>query len=363
MYIKELSFKNFRNLQEDTIFPHANMNVIYGENAQGKTNLLEAMWLFTGEKSFRGAKESEFLNLYHQDNCYLKLRFFGGEREKEACIRWKNGKREISINQVAKKGISAFTGVFCAVIFSPEHLSLIKGGPAERRGFIDTALCQIKPSYERQLFQYQHTLFQRNSLLKDIPKHPELKDTLEIWDDRLAKSGSAIIEERFRYVEKLLQPVKDFYSGISGKREEVQIFYSSTIENKGSLFEEMRNKLLLSQNEDISSGFTSCGPHRDDLKFEINGLPAKEYGSQGQQRSLILALKFAELSALQAVLNEPPVLFLDDVMSELDKKRQSYLLNHIHPYQVFITCCEPETAELMENGSVFRVESGKIVKE
>lgn len=374
MHVLRLATQNFRNLADGEMFPCEGVNVIYGGNAQGKTNLLEGLWLFTGGHSFRGAKDSELPRLDREKGtnspvASLALDFFSEEREQKAVLNIENGRRNSVINGVKKKTGSALIGKVCAVIFSPEHLLLVKEGPARRRSFIDGALCQIKPSYAGLLSVYNRSLLQRNALLKDIGRFPELRDTLEVWDARLAKLGASVMVERQSYVDKVGPRVQAIYEGISKGKERILAEYSPSVKLSVENFSPQDaetaflQELKRTERSDMRSGFTSMGPHRDDLELTLNGLSARSYGSQGQQRSAVLALKLAEAETLASVTGETPVVLLDDVMSELDQSRQDYLLNHLHGRQVFITCCSPETVSLLETGKRFRVEAGTVFPE
>ena len=373
MVVTRLGCQNFRNLRDGELFPCPGVNVIYGGNAQGKTNLLEGLWLFTGGHSFRGAKDVELPRLdtatgENAPTAALALDFFSEGREQKALLQFENGRRSSVINGVKKKTGSALVGKVCAVIFSPEHLLLVKEGPARRRGFLDGALCQIRPSYAGMLHVYQRALSQRNALLKDIGRFPELRDTLEVWDARLIQLGAAVMEERRRYVEKIAPQSQEIYRGISRGKEELSLSYApsprlSEGSSQQDWIELFKTELRRTEASDVRSGFTSVGPHRDDLEITLGGLSARMYGSQGQQRSAVLALKLAEAQALSQLTGETPIVLLDDVMSELDQSRQDYLLNHLHGRQVFITCCSPETVSLQETGMRFRVEAGEVFPE
>ena len=373
MYVTRLATQNFRNLTDGQLFPCEGVNVIYGDNAQGKTNLLEALWLFTGGHSFRGSKDTELAKISPKgaatNTASLALDFFSEEREQKAILNIENGRRSSVINGVKKKTGSALIGKVRAVIFSPEHLLLIKEGPARRRSFIDGALCQIKPSYAALFSRYSRSLMQRNALLKDMIKFPELEDTLEVWDARLVQLGIQVTEERIKHVKHLAPKIKEIYTGISKGREEMEIKYSTTIKTDVENFsaedaqQSFLSELKRLRASDIRSGFTSVGPHRDDLEILLNGISARSFGSQGQQRSAVLAMKLAESQVLFEISGEAPIVLLDDVMSELDRSRQDYLLNHLHGRQVFITCCSPETVSLMETGVRFKVEAGNICRE
>ncbi len=365
MYITRFLCDSFRNIEAQEFLPDPGVNVICGKNAQGKTNLIEAVWLFTGEKSFRGAKDGDYLPLaLAHKRVSMRLSFESGGRENEVLLGFSEGKKQIEINGVRRRGLSALTGCFCAVIFSPEHLSLVKSTPNLRRNFLDNAICQIRPLYSKTLYQYDRTLAERNSLLKDILRHPELRDTLEIWDERLAYFGSRIIRQRLEYLDPLKKFARKIYYELSSGTEAIDLSYLST-ENCGAedLYAEMIAAFKRTEREDLQNGFTTTGPHRDDIEFTIDGKSARSFGSQGQQRSIVLALKFAEAEMLASVIGEKPVLLLDDVMSELDQKRQEYILNHIGGYQVLITCCDVQNTDLLRKGSVFSVSEGRITRE
>ena len=236
---------------------------------------------------------------------------------------------------------------------------------ARRRSFIDGALCQLKPGYAGLLGIFQRALLQRNALLKDLVRFPELTDTLAVWDARFAKLGGEVMAERAAYVQRLAPKVQEIYFGISKGREGLMVSYAPAVKAEGGLDSQQAEQALLQElartrRSDIRAGFTTTGPHRDDLEITLDGLSARVYGSQGQQRSAVLALKLAEAEALSQLTGEPPVVLLDDVMSELDQSRQDYLLNHLHGRQVFITCCSPETVSRMETGRRFRVEAGQV---
>lgn len=355
------------------MFPCQGVNVIYGDNAQGKTNLLEALWLFTGGHSFRGAKDAELPRLDGQgknaSSASLDLDFFSEERPQKASLKIENGRRSSVINGVKKKTGSALVGKVRAVIFSPEHLLLVKEGPSRRRNFLDGALCQLKPGFAASLSVYNRALLQRNALLKDMARFPELRDTLEVWDAKLVRLGAAVMRERIFYLERLSPIVEEIYHGISKGKEKILVRYSPSLKVsvENFSFEETENMFLQelkrSLPSDSRSGYTSVGPHRDDMEIMLNGLSVRSYGSQGQQRSTVLALKLAEAETLAGVSNESPVVLLDDVMSELDQSRQDYLLNHLHGRQVFLTCCSPEVVSLQETGKRFRVEAGEVFPE
>ena len=353
MKVLELRASGFRNLETLRFFPCGGLNAVTGENAQGKTNLLEAMWLFTGGHSFRGARDQELVRAGAQE-ARLSLTFFSGGREQRAELTLRGGARQAVLNGVMKRGMAELIGRFCAVVFSPEHLSLVKGGPAERRAFLDSALCQAKPSYAIAYARYRRTLNQRNALLKDIARHPELEDTLPIWDDRLCRSGAVLIRERRAYLERFAPRASAHYAGIAHGREELRLTYQPSC--GGDMAESLRRALR----EDIRSGHTSVGPHRDDIGIEIGNMAARLYASQGQQRSAVLAMKLAEAAVLAEACGEEPVVFLDDVLSELDGSRQLYLLSSLSGRQSFLTGCELPPRALSGTAARFLVRGGTV---
>lgn len=366
MIITKLQFEGFRNLDDGEITPDSGVNVIFGTNAQGKTNLLEGIWLLSGNRSFRGSRDSELIK-FGRDFARLKIDFFSEEREQTAEILFLKGKKEVKINGIKQTSTSALVGKLCAVVFSPEHLTLVKSGPAERRKFLDNAICQIKPSYGELLANYNKTLAQRNALLKDLPYHSQLLDTLDIWDYRLAMLGASVIRMRVHYVDRLCECAKKYHSGISDNMEDLEISYNCGIErdkcdDSAVIREILSEKILQIREEDIKDRCTSVGPHRDDIDILINGDNAKAFGSQGQQRSCVLSMKIAEAELIKIAAAQEPIVLLDDVLSELDSRRQEFLLNKISERQVFISCCEAASVERLEGGRLFEVKKGVVTK-
>ncbi len=363
MNVTHLELKNFRNISQCEISPCEEVNIIYGQNAQGKTNLLEGIWLFTGCRSFRGSKDAEMIN-FNSSKAVLNMEFFAEGRQQDIHLEIGEGKK-FMLNGAKVKSSSQIVGNFLSVVFSPVHLSLIKDGPYERRKFIDIAISQLKPKYAVTLSQYNKAVAQRNILLKDIALHSELYDTLDIWEDRIAFFASEIVRQRLGYIKKLSEYSEEIYSGLSSGKEKLAIEYAQTTaivgDTRQELYENLKYQLYASRKNDLVTGFTSVGPHRDDLAVMINRLSARSYGSQGQQRSAALALKLGEAAVIKNFSDEQPVALLDDVMSELDESRQNYILNHIKQWQVFITCCDPATVKNLKFGKKFYMENG-IVK-
>ena len=364
MKVERIGFKNFRNLEDCELLPCGGVNVIYGDNAQGKTNMIEALWLFCGGHSFRTSRDSEVIQ-WEKSFARLEMHFFGQGRSQTAQITLSGSKKAVVINGVEKNSASSLIEKFCAVVFSPEHLNLIKRGPGERRRFVDSAICREKLQNAVILSKYNRMLNQRNTLLKDIARKPYLEDTLDIWDAQLVSYGSLLIRKRLDYMKLLAEKAAAFHSGISKGREALQVRYVATEDilpddSLEAIREKFGAKCAANRKNDIHLGVTLSGPHRDDIEILINGKNAKSYASQGQQRSAVLSLKLAEAAVLRERMGEEPVILLDDVLSELDSNRQDFLLNELKDCQVFITCCEKSNKEQLRDGKVFGVESGKL---
>lgn len=364
MRINHIELSDYRNIEKASLSPHPNINIIYGKNAQGKTNFLESIWLCSGNKSFRGAKENQLVQ-FEKTAFKIELDFSDCERTQH--ISYLAGeKRKISLNGVSLKTFSELSGEFYCVVFNPDDLDIVKDGPACRRQFLDTAISQIKPIYGKYLSQYENVLEQRNILLKEIRKQSYPEDMLEIWDVQLAKLGTILSIYRKDYLEKINAVGQKIYSGFSGGKEEIRMEYRSTIypDSKelkiysDELINEYQKILEESREDDIRLRFTTKGIHRDDFEIEIDGLSAKQYGSQGQQRSCAITLKLSEAALLKNITGENPVVLLDDVMSELDQQRQHYILNKVKDFQVFITCCDLLNTLQLEEGKIFYVENG-----
>ena len=361
MIVNSLCLKNYKNILNMTLCFDEKINVIYGENAQGKTNILEALWLFTGTRSFRSVKDADQI-MFGKNKGEIEVKFSSAGREQTQKIIF-GEKKESFKNDIKQSSVSSFSGNYYAIIFSPEHLSLIKGGPAERRSFVDGALCQIKPKFGEYLSKYKKNLIQRNALLKDYRFNSSIEPLLEIFEENLAQIGTQIIIQRLKYLEVLKKEAKEIYFGISSKKEEIDIKYIPSFEfkNEEDIKENFRVALKKSRDEDALSLSTSTGPHRDDIEVEINGISARKFGSQGQQRSCVLALKLGEASVLKNKTGEMPIALLDDVMSELDESRQDYILQKIEDWQVFITCCDPNTILRLKQGKAFHIKSGEVI--
>ncbi len=333
MNIKSLELDNFRNYDKLNIHFEEGTNILYGNNAQGKTNVLEAVYLSGTSKSHKGSKDKEMIRFGKEES---HIRVFVEKKDKIFQIDMhlkKNRTKGIAINRIPIKKASELFGILNIVFFSPEDLNIIKNGPKERRRFLDSELCQLNKIYLAELAKYNKILNQRNKLLKDIYFRPELKDTLPVWDMQLIEYGRRIIRERFKFVEQLNEIVTDIHFKISGEKERITLGYEP---NTGEL--EFEQELKNSMERDLKLGQTSIGPHKDDLSFRIKDMDIRKFGSQGQQRTCALSLKLAEIQLVKKIIKDSPVLLLDDVLSELDSSRQNYLLNNISGTQTIITC-------------------------
>ena len=354
MKVLKLTCKNFRNIEQTSLEPCEEMNVICGENAQGKTNILESIWLFTGAKSFRGSKDSEFIKLGCEKS-FCELQFFAEGVEKEATIEISD-KRHASLNQTKLKSASLLAGNFNAIIFSPLDLKLVAEGPSVRRKFLDTALCQLYPAYIGILKNYTRAVAQRNKIIKDYKYDSTLGVMLDVFENEIAENGKKLINLRKRYITVINEFLPNIYSGLSGGKESLETSYICSCEG-----EKLQETLFNQRKEDMFSGITSVGPHRDDIEFKINGILARSYGSQGQKRSVALSLKLAEAEVLKKKTGECPIFLLDDVMSELDPSRQDFILNHIKGMQTFLTCCDPSNIKNLKAGKIFNVKEGRVI--
>ncbi len=353
MIILNLECKNFRNLENVYIEPCENMNVICGENAQGKTNLIEAIWLFTGAKSFRGSKDINFLK-FGEDKAACTLNFKSNGIVNNARIEVET-KRTAFLNENKLKSAAAIAGNFNAIVFSPTDLSIVSDGPSIRRKFIDTAIGQIYPYYIGILKTYTRAVVQRNQIIKDFKYDSTVSVMLDVFESEISATGKKITDLRKRYLEHLEEFLPSLYDGISGGKEKLETNYISSYK------ENLEEALKEARKEDMFLGVTSVGPHRDDIDFKINGISARSFGSQGQKRSVALALKLAEAEVIRKKTGECPVILLDDVMSELDKTRQNFVLNHIEGMQSFLTCCDESNIENLKAGKIFRVEKGGVL--
>ena len=333
MNIRSIELKNFRNYENLEIFFDEGTNILFGDNAQGKTNILEAAYMSGTTKSHKGSRDKEMIR-FGEEEAHLKTVVARGGREYQIDMHLKkNRAKGIAIDKIPIKKASELFGILNIVFFSPEDLNIIKNGPAERRRFLDSELCQLDRSYLAYLTNYNKILAQRNKLLKDMIYRPSLSDTLPVWDMQLIETGKKIIRRRKQFVDELREIVSDIHYRISGGKEDLFLKYEPNIDD--IFFED---ELSRAKEKDKKLCQTSVGPHRDDLLFSIGDVDIRKYGSQGQQRTSALSLKLSEIELVRKSISDTPVLLLDDVLSELDSSRQNYLLNNISDTQTIITC-------------------------
>lgn len=357
MIIKSIELKNFRNYEDLNISFDEGTNILYGDNAQGKTNILEAAYMSGTTKSHKGSKDKEMIR-FGASEAHLRTVVLRGDKEYQIDMHLKqNRSKGIAINQVPIKRAAELFGILNMVFFSPEDLNIIKNGPAERRRFLDAELCQLDKIYLSDLTSYNKILGQRNKLLKDMVFRPDLADTLPVWNMQLVETGKRIIKRRNQFVEELNEIVHDIHFRLSGEKEELFIKYEPNIDD--IFFEDELNRAKI---KDMKLCQTSVGPHRDDLIFSIGDIDIRRFGSQGQQRTSALSLKLSEIELVKKSIKDTPILLLDDVLSELDSNRQNYLLNNISDTQTIITCTGLD--EFVRNrfqiNKVFEVINGQV---
>lgn len=355
MLITNLKLQNFRNYNNLNIDFCEGINVIYGDNAQGKTNILESIFVTSLGKSFRTAKDKELI-MFNEDFAKIEVDFSKSDRDGKIKVDLSE-KKEIYLNGVKIKKLSELLGTIHIVIFTPDDISILKNGPAGRRRFLDIFIGQLRPNYIYCLNMYLKAIEQRNIYLKQIKFENKSEDLLEIWDEKIAEYGEKVFKYRFEFIEKLKNKIKNVHELITEKKEDINIEYISDYTNK----EDFLKKLKENRKLDILKGYTTKGVHRDDFNVYINNNLVNVYGSQGQHRTAILSLKMSELQVIKDEIGENPVLLLDDFMSELDEKRRTNFLSSIRDTQVIITCTEKFSVENL-NFKVYNVKSGIITQ-
>ncbi len=406
MVITNIKIDGYRNLQPLDIKPHQRVNIIYGDNAQGKTNFIEAIFLLTGQKSFRNAKDAELLAFGGSDAAVV-VDFYAGGRDQQAVLSF-GKKKAYTLNELPITP-GELTGRFLAVVFSPTELALVKEGPAARRAFLDSAISQVMPRYSATLSQFNKVLYQRNKLLFDMKVNPgntAMHSMLETWDISFARAAYPIINARNRYIKRLLPIASGIYSGIASGKEQMSLGYFCTQGEVLQILERAETetseqsavtvagdvdavcvdgvaaesakvpkltttalceqailqRLAATRAEDIKNAHTTTGPHRDDLDIRISEVSARTFGSQGQQRSAALAIKLAECNLISDVTGEQPIILLDDVFSELDKKRKDYVIKNLTESQVFITSCDQTGIRKLDVGKAFNMRAGVLLQ-
>ena len=352
MWINKIKVNNFRNYDNEEIELNKNINIFYGENAQGKTNIIEAIFLSSMGKSFRAKKDKEMIKL-SENKAMIEILFNKKDRDGKIKIELQN-KKNVYLNGIKLKKLSELLGNINIVIFTPDDINILKGGPQNRRRFLDIMISQLKPNYMYNLNLYLKTLEQRNNYLRQIKEYNKDENLLEIWDEKLAEYAFNIYNYRNEFINK----IKNIHSEITNNKEEIEIEYLTECENKEKYLKLLKDRRKL----DIIKGYTTKGIHRDDFIIYINKKELNIYGSQGQHRTAILSLKLSELNIIYEETGEYPILLLDDFMSELDEKRREHFLKNIKNTQIIITSTEKFDIE-NNNILIYNVKDGKVYKE
>ena len=359
MYIENLALQNYRNYARAEITFSDGINILYGDNAQGKTNILEAIYLIGTTKSHRGSKDREIIR-FDADESHIRAEIKKDGMHRRIDMHLKKSKSKgIAIDMVPIRRSSELLGTMNMVFFSPEDLSIIKNSPAERRNFMDMELCQLDKIYVSLLANYKKGLDQRNNLLKQIAYNKSLMDTLDVWNMQLVDYGRKVIKERQNFITMLNDLIGDIHLKLTSGKEKLEIIYDKNVGE-----DEFEQVLSDKVHVDLNYMSTKTGPHRDDIMFMINGIDARRFGSQGQQRTVALSLKIAEIKLVKNIINDNPILLLDDVMSELDSSRREALLEEIKDIQTIITCTgyDDFIKEQVVINNVYHVINGTVTK-
>ncbi len=359
MIVESLKLQNYRNYEYLNMNFDEKINIIYGDNAQGKTNILESMYVCATSKSHRGSKDREIIR-FDNDESHIKVNVKKNDMNYRIDMHLKKNKpKGIAVNGIPIKRAVELFGILNIVFFSPEDLNIIKNGPSERRRFIDMELSQLDKIYLDCLINYNKVVNQRNSLLKEyaFSGREDIISSLDIWDMQLVKYGNDVIKSREKFVKEINDLVKSIHTKLSGDREQLEIIYEPCVKEQ-----DFESELVRVRDRDLKFKCTNIGPHKDDMCFLINGMDVRKYGSQGQQRTAALSLKLAEIELVKQIIHDTPVLFLDDVLSELDSRRQNFLLDSIGNIQTMITCTGLE--EFINNrfsiNKIFKVVNGTV---
>jgi len=367
MHLKTIEIKNFRNLRDVSLYFSPKVNIILGENAQGKTNLLEAIWLLSGNKSFRGAQDRELVS-FNEQNYFIGGAFCEDDEEtvlKIGCdIKGEKPLKKVYRNGKTYKTARALLSAAGMTVFSPDDLEIIKSGPSVRRNYLDVLLCSLFPAYAKTLSRYNRIVMQKNALLKA----QESRENIDIWNSQLALFGASVVKSRCELLKRLLPFAQKSFFEMAGEKESLDILYKCTVcedteISESALAEKFLEKIEKNFYKEEAAQSCLYGPHRDDLTVLVNSKDARTFASQGQQRSAVLALLLAKTALIKNLSGKAPIVLLDDVMSELDKTRQKYLLEKIEDFQVFITCCQDELFKEENFKKTFIVSEGKIKSE
>ncbi|MGN0383174.1 MAG: DNA replication/repair protein RecF [Eubacterium sp.] len=360
MIVEKIELNNYRNYDNLHIELDPGTNILYGNNAQGKTNILESIYVCSTTKSHRGSKDKEIIK-FEKEESHIKLLINkkGFSYRIDMHLK-KNKPKGIAINGIPIKKSSELFGILNVVFFSPEDLLIIKNGPSERRRFIDLELCQLDKVYVHNLVNYNKAVIQRNKLLKDVYFRNDYEDMLDIWDIQIAEYGEKVLSRRKEFINQINDIIKNIHKELTAGKETIKLIYEQNVP-EGRLYETLK----ANRERDIKQKLTSSGPHRDDISFYVGNINIRTYGSQGQQRTAALSLKLAEIELVKKIISDTPVLLLDDVLSELDENRQNHLLNYLDNVQTIITCTGLD--EFVQNrfniNKIYKVIEGKVFTE
>ncbi len=365
MRIGSITLKNFRNYEEALICPCEGVTVLAGDNAQGKTNVLEAVYLCCTGRSHRTSHDREMIRA-GQESCYVKVSGLRRDGPHDVEIAFSDaGKRRVKVNGSVIARSGELLGHITGVLFAPEDLRMIKDGPAARRRFMDMELSQLKPAYYYALQRYNRALKQRGALLREMNLQASPGDTLELWDAELSQSGAEIMRARQSFLTRLTESARDIHGRVSGGREDLDIRYEPDVPDAPTADEAalaILEALRQQRAQDVKRMLTSRGPHRDDIGVYVDGMDARAFGSQGQVRTCALSLKLSEIELMRQETGEAPVLMLDDVMSELDPERRRLLVSSFSDVQTLITCTDPGDLAGAKPGKLLRVSAAKITE-
>ena len=360
MFIESLALQNFRNYDSAEINFSNGINILYGDNAQGKTNVLEAIYMLATTKSHRGSRDKEIIR-FESDESHIRAEINKNDLKHRVDMHLRRSKSKgVAVDMIPIKKSAELFGLVNIIFFSPEDLTIIKDSPAERRRFMDMELGQLSRIYYSNLSSYNKVLNQRNNLLKQIYFDKRQLDMLDIWDNQLADYGIKVVKERNNFIEMLNEIIFDIHSKLTSGKEELRLIYDKNVGE-----DEFAEELLAKRDMDLKYQSTQVGPHRDDIIFMINDIDVKKYGSQGQQRTVALSLKLAEIKLVKKLINDNPILLLDDVMSELDSTRRDALLSSISDIQTIITCTgyDDFIKERLSIDKIYKVTQGKLREE
>lgn len=360
MIVRSLKLENYRNYESLELNFHPGTNIFYGDNAQGKTNALEAVYVCATSKSHRGTRDREIIQ-FDKEEGHIRMIVEKRGVPYRIDMHLKKGRSKgVAVNGLPIRKVTELFGIINVIFFSPEDLSIIKESPAERRRFMDMELCQLDSIYTSDLVNYNKVVTQRNKLLKDMIDRPELADTLPVWDDQMVRYGREVILRRKEFIEELNAIIGDIHRKLTGDRENLTIIYRPNVES-----ERMAQEIERGRARDRAAHTCLTGPHRDDMEFWIDGIDVRHFGSQGQQRTVALSLKLAEIELVKRRTGDHPILLLDDVLSELDTNRQMHLLKSIEDIQTMITCTglDDLVQHCFHMDQKFHVHEGRILTE